>query len=161
MPFATIVWYFLQFFTATFLNEIAFFFNYDPSFLKSNRYCSLSAGHMTLCSIFSFYPHCSHPTCVFNVKPNLNKTFTTWCQEHLYSFLWLNQINNNKNMIISFIYYATISKFVDSSFPQCNVHTSVQCGCLAFTPLDSYLKLWELVHVQLKRVFQVKVALWT
>ncbi len=47
-------------------------------------------------------------------------------------------------MIISFIYYATLSKFVDSSFPQCNVHTAVQGGCLAFTPLDGYLKLWEL-----------------
>ncbi len=52
--------------------------------------------------------------------------------------------NNNKDMIISFIYYATLSKFDDSSFPQCNVHTSVQGGCLAFTPLDGYLKLWEL-----------------
>ncbi len=26
-------------------------------------------------------------------------------------------------MVISFIYYVTLSKFVDSSFPQCNVHT--------------------------------------
>ncbi len=46
-------------------------------------------------------------------------------------------------MIISFIYYVTHSKFVDSSFPQCNVHTDVQDGWLAFTPLDGYLKLWE------------------
>ncbi len=30
----------------------------------------------------------------------------------------------------------THSKFVDSSFPQCNVHTGVQGGCLAFTRLD-------------------------
>ncbi len=34
----------------------------------------------------------------------------------------------------------TLSKFVDSSFPQCNVHTSVQGGCLVFTLLDGYLK---------------------
>ncbi len=47
-------------------------------------------------------------------------------------------------MMISFIYNVTLSKFVDSSFPQCNVHTVVQGGCLAFTPLDCYLKLWEL-----------------
>ncbi len=52
-----------------------------------------------------------------------------------------NQINNNKDMIISFIYYVTLSKFVDSSFPQYNVHTCVQGGCLAFTPMDGYLKL--------------------
>ncbi len=44
-------------------------------------------------------------------------------------------------MIIYFIYYVTLSKFVDSSFQQCNVHTGVQGGCLAFTPLDGYLKL--------------------
>ncbi len=44
-------------------------------------------------------------------------------------------------MIISFICYVTISKFVNGSFPQCNVHTGVQGGCLAFTPLDGYLKL--------------------
>ncbi len=44
-------------------------------------------------------------------------------------------------MILSFIYYVTLSKFVDCSFPQCNVYTSVQGGCLAFTPLDGYLKL--------------------
>ncbi len=37
----------------------------------------------------------------------------------------------------------TLSKFVDSSFPHCNVHTGVQGGCLAFTPFDGYLKLWE------------------
>ncbi len=53
----------------------------------------------------------------------------------------LNQINNNKDMIISFIYYVALSKFVDSSLPQCNVHTGVQGGCLAFKPLDGYLKL--------------------
>ncbi len=45
-------------------------------------------------------------------------------------------------MINSFIYYMTLLKFVDSSFPQCNVHTGVQGGCLAFTSLDVYLKLW-------------------
>ncbi len=28
----------------------------------------------------------------------------------------------------------SLSKFVDSFFPQCNVHTGVQGGCLAFTP---------------------------
>ncbi len=39
----------------------------------------------------------------------------------------------------------TLSKFVDSSFPQCNVHTGVQGGCLVFTPLDGYLKLSELI----------------
>ncbi len=44
-------------------------------------------------------------------------------------------------MIISFIYYVALSKFVDRSFPQCNIHTGVQGGCLAFTPLDGYLKL--------------------
>ncbi len=44
-------------------------------------------------------------------------------------------------MIISFIYYVTLSKFVNSSFPQCNVHTGVHGGCLALTPLDGYLKL--------------------
>ncbi len=44
-------------------------------------------------------------------------------------------------MIIYLIYYVTLSKFVDSAFPQCNVHTDVQGGCLAFTPLDGYLKL--------------------
>ncbi len=44
-------------------------------------------------------------------------------------------------MIIIFIYYVTLSKFVDSSFTQCNVHTGVQGGCLAFTPLDDYLRL--------------------
>ncbi len=27
------------------------------------------------------------------------------------------------------------------SIPQCNVHKGVQGGCLAFTPLDGYLKL--------------------
>ncbi len=43
---------------------------------------------------------------------------------------------NNKDMIISFIYYVAFSKFVDSSFPQCNVHKGVQGGCLAFTHLD-------------------------
>ncbi len=48
-------------------------------------------------------------------------------------------------MIMSFIYYVTLSKVVDSSFPQCNGHTGVQGGCLAFTPLDGYLKLWELI----------------
>ncbi len=48
-------------------------------------------------------------------------------------------------MIISFIYYVALSKFVDSSFPQYNVHTGIQGGCLAFTPLDGYLKLWESV----------------
>ncbi len=47
-------------------------------------------------------------------------------------------------MISSFLYYVTFSKFVNSSFPQCNVHTGVQGGYLAFTPLDGYLKLWEL-----------------
>ncbi len=46
-------------------------------------------------------------------------------------------------MIISFIYYVALSKFVNSSFPQCNVHTGVQGRYLAFTPLDGYLKLWE------------------
>ncbi len=35
----------------------------------------------------------------------------------------------------------TLSKFVDSSFPQCNVHTGVQGGWLAFTHLDGYFKL--------------------
>ncbi len=35
----------------------------------------------------------------------------------------------------------TLSKFVDSSFLQCNVYTCVQGGCLAFTSLDGYLKL--------------------
>ncbi len=34
-------------------------------------------------------------------------------------------------MIISFIYYVALYKFVDSSYPQCNVHTGVQGGCLA------------------------------
>ncbi len=38
-----------------------------------------------------------------------------------------------------------VSKFVDSSIPQYNVHTGVQGGCLAFTPLDGYLKLCELL----------------
>ncbi len=47
-------------------------------------------------------------------------------------------------MIISFIYYVTLSKVVNSSFPECNIHTGVQGGCLAFTPLDGYLKLCEL-----------------
>ncbi len=51
-------------------------------------------------------------------------------------------------MIISFIYYAALSKFVDSSFPQCNVHTGVHGGCWAFTPLNGFLKLWELLDVQ-------------
>ncbi len=46
-------------------------------------------------------------------------------------------------MIISFIHYVTFFKFVNSSFPQCNVHTDVQGGYLAFTPLDDYLKLCE------------------
>ncbi len=49
-------------------------------------------------------------------------------------------------MIISFIYYVTHSKFVNSSFPQCKVHTGFQGGCLAFTSLDAYLKLWELLQ---------------
>ncbi len=40
-------------------------------------------------------------------------------------------------MIISFIYYVTLSKFVDSSFPPCNVHTGVQGRCLAFTPISN------------------------
>ncbi len=47
-------------------------------------------------------------------------------------------------MIISFIYYVALSKFVDSSFPQYNVHTGVQGGCLAFTLLNGYLKLSKL-----------------
>ncbi len=42
-------------------------------------------------------------------------------------------------------------KFVDSSFPQYNVHTGVHGGCLAFTPLDGYLKLWELFFLKLIR----------
>ncbi len=49
-------------------------------------------------------------------------------------------------MIISFIYYVALSKFVDSSFPQCNVHTGVQGECLAFPPLDGYLNLPQLYH---------------
>ncbi len=59
-------------------------------------------------------------------------------------------------MIISFIYYVTLSKFIDSSFPQCNVHTGVQGGCLAFTPLDGYLKLWELsmLYVSMPQTIQ-------
>ncbi len=44
-------------------------------------------------------------------------------------------------MMISFIYYVALSKFVYSSFPQCNVYTGDQGGCLAFTLLDGYLKL--------------------
>ncbi len=52
-------------------------------------------------------------------------------------------------MIISFIYYVTLSKFVDSSFTQCNVDTGVQGGWLAFRPLDGYLKLWELTKLSL------------
>ncbi len=40
-----------------------------------------------------------------------------------------------------------LSKFVNSSFPQCNVHTCVYGGCLAFTPLDGYLKLGELKFI--------------
>ncbi len=47
-------------------------------------------------------------------------------------------------MIISFMYNVALSKFVDSSFPQCNVHRGVQGGCLAFTPSDGYRKLWGL-----------------
>ncbi len=50
-------------------------------------------------------------------------------------------------MIISFIYYVTLSKFVNSSFPQCNVHTGVQGGCLAFPPLDGYLKLYVFMAI--------------
>ncbi len=45
-------------------------------------------------------------------------------------------------MIISFIYYVALSKF--STAPSNNAmftHTGVQGGCLAFTPLDGYLKL--------------------
>ncbi len=66
-------------------------------------------------------------------------------------------------MIISFIYYVTLSKFVDSSFPQCNVHTGVQGGCLAFTPLDGYLKLWELkvIWVGLLSLTDHKGAVWS
>ncbi len=55
-------------------------------------------------------------------------------------------------MIISFMYYVTLSKFVDSSFPQCNVHTGVQGWCWAFTPLDGYLKLWELISFMLSGI---------
>ncbi len=44
-------------------------------------------------------------------------------------------------MIISFIYYVTLPKFVDSCFPQFSVNTGVQGGCLAFTSLNGYLKL--------------------
>ncbi len=38
-------------------------------------------------------------------------------------------------MIISFMYYVTLSKFVDSSFPQCNVHTG---GCLPYNIAVQY-----------------------
>ncbi len=62
-------------------------------------------------------------------------------------------------MIISFLYYVALSKFVYSFFPQCNVHTGVQGGCLAFTPLIGYLKLLELynteTYYQLKRYWLV------
>ncbi len=52
-------------------------------------------------------------------------------------------------MIISFIYYVALSKFVNSSFPQCNaIHPGDQGECLAFTPLDGYLKLWELAYLK-------------
>ncbi len=44
-------------------------------------------------------------------------------------------------MIISVTYYVAPSKSVHRSFPQCNVNTGVLGGCLAFTPLDGYLKL--------------------
>ncbi len=44
-------------------------------------------------------------------------------------------------MIILLMYYVALSEFVDSSFPEHNVHTGIQGGCLAFTPLDGYLKL--------------------
>ncbi len=29
--------------------------------------------------------------------------------------------------------------FVNISFPQCNVYTGIQGGCLTFTPMDDYL----------------------
>ncbi len=35
-------------------------------------------------------------------------------------------------------------KFVNISFPQCNVYTGFQGGCLAVTPLGGYLRLSEL-----------------
>ncbi len=44
-------------------------------------------------------------------------------------------------MIISFIFYFTLSIFVHNSFPQCNCHTIIQGGSLAFKPLDGYLNL--------------------
>ncbi len=51
-----------------------------------------------------------------------------------------------------------LSKFVDSSFRQCNVHTGVKGGCLAFTPLDGYLLLWEL-HLYMTYYIVVHFAL--
>ncbi len=55
-------------------------------------------------------------------------------------------------MIISFIYYVTLSKFFESSFPQCNVHTGVQGRCFTFTPLEGYLKLWEFCYRQYQTI---------
>ncbi len=50
-------------------------------------------------------------------------------------------------MIFSFIYYVALSKFVNSSFSQYNVHTGVQGGCLAFTNCENTVQMSPQVHV--------------
>ncbi len=51
-------------------------------------------------------------------------------------------MQNNKDIIFSFAGYLTPIKFVNITFPQCNIYTGVQVGCVAFTPLDSYLNIF-------------------
>ncbi len=70
-PFASIVWYFLLLFTATFLSETAFF-NYDHSFLKLNRSCLLwhlspqVTSYSALSSLCILTVHIQHATSMSN-----------------------------------------------------------------------------------------------
>ncbi len=74
---------------------------------------SQSTGYITLYSIFSLYPHCSHWACYFHVKPKLNKTSTTWCQEHLHSLccLWYQSLQCHRKTCFVLIHCDLILSF--------------------------------------------------
>ncbi len=84
LPVPIIVCYFLQLFIATFLKETAFFSNYDPSFLKSNRYCLLSlqvtwhSAPSSLCILTVHTQHASpmsNPTSIKHSQPDARSIF--------------------------------------------------------------------------------------
>ncbi len=64
-------------------------------------------------------------------------------------------------MIISLIYYVILSKYVDSSFPQCNVLKGVQGGCspshllMDISNCENWLAVWT--FSQMVRVFVSQV----